>query len=48
VTQGGVIKIDDNKSLILKPDANRICVAASADKARMAFISVSLSQVRHF
>jgi hypothetical protein len=42
VTHGHVTRIDGNKSLILKPDANHICAAARADKARMALISVSL------
>ena len=40
---GCAAEIDDAKSLISKPGENHIFAAASAEKARMALFSVSLS-----
>jgi hypothetical protein len=39
--QGCAADINDAKSLVSKPDENRIFAAASAEKARMALFSVS-------
>jgi hypothetical protein len=41
--QGCAAEIDDGKSLITQPGENRIFAAASAEKARMGLLSVSLA-----